>query len=222
MLCHVCSTIQKCNIVVDVGAVYDPDNHRYDHHQRTFTGVLDGFKTKLSSAGLVYQHFGRSIIENLLDNTEHSYDATERGALVDACYTKLYKDFMEHIDAIDNGVSVTESGEPRYHISTTLSARVGHFNPAWNEPQTPEILNTQFAKAVQMAGSEFLSHVETLFKSWWPARSIVQKALDERFSAVTPECQPIVSEDGKIIMFSQACPWKDHLFELEAQVPPYP
>jgi uncharacterized UPF0160 family protein len=205
---------------VDVGAVYDPDNHRYDHHQRSFTGIMEGFNTKLSSAGLVYKHFGRRIIENLLDNSGKNYDAKERAQLVDACYVKLYKDFMEHIDAIDNGVSVTESGEPKYYISTTLSARVGHFNPAWNEPQSGEIQNSQFQKAVEMAGTEFLSHVEALFNSWWPARSIVQQALDERFSAVTPACEPIVSEDGKIIMFSQACPWKDHLFELEAQVFP--
>ena len=25
---------QECDVVVDVGAVYDPTRHRYDHHQR--------------------------------------------------------------------------------------------------------------------------------------------------------------------------------------------
>lgn len=204
---------------MDVGAVYDASNHRYDHHQRSFTGTMEGFATKLSSAGLVYKHFGRQIIETLLDSSNASYDAKERGMLVDACYTKIYKDFMEHIDAIDNGVSITETGEPKYHISTTLSARIGQFNPSWNQPQGADIQNAQFAKALLLAGGEFLTHVQMLFESWWPARSIVQQALDGRFSAVAADgSTPVVSADGKIIIFSQACPWKDHLFDLEAQV----
>ena len=26
--------LETCDIVVDVGGVYDPSKHRYDHHQR--------------------------------------------------------------------------------------------------------------------------------------------------------------------------------------------
>lgn len=46
------------DIVVDVGGVYSPEQHRYDHHQRGFTEVFGsgGFDNiKLSSAGLVYK-----------------------------------------------------------------------------------------------------------------------------------------------------------------------
>jgi hypothetical protein len=39
--------LAQCHLVVDVGAVYDPPTHRYDHHQREFTGTLDGWNTKL-------------------------------------------------------------------------------------------------------------------------------------------------------------------------------
>jgi len=28
------SELAECDVVVDVGAVYNPDTHRYDHHQR--------------------------------------------------------------------------------------------------------------------------------------------------------------------------------------------
>lgn len=46
-----------CDVVVDVGGVYDPATQRYDHHQRGFTEVFGGkFDTKLSSAGLVYKY----------------------------------------------------------------------------------------------------------------------------------------------------------------------
>ena len=42
--------------MVDVGAVYDENLKRFDHHQRGFEEVFGhGFQTKLSSAGLIYK-----------------------------------------------------------------------------------------------------------------------------------------------------------------------
>ncbi|KAL3699283.1 hypothetical protein R1sor_017305 [Riccia sorocarpa] len=42
--------------LLDVGAIYNPEIDRYDHHQRGFDQVFGrGFTTKLSSAGLVYK-----------------------------------------------------------------------------------------------------------------------------------------------------------------------
>ena len=58
--------LSQCHIVVDVGAEYDANALRFDHHQREFTGVLDPWKTKLSSAGLVYKHYGKEIITEIL------------------------------------------------------------------------------------------------------------------------------------------------------------
>merc|ERR1719188_1496471 len=49
--------LDKCDVVADVGGVYDPAKHRYDHHQRDFTGTMTELEKtiKLSSAGLVYR-----------------------------------------------------------------------------------------------------------------------------------------------------------------------
>ena len=48
--------LDTLDIVVDVGAVYEPAKHRYDHHQRGFAETLSHKHTmKLSSAGLVYK-----------------------------------------------------------------------------------------------------------------------------------------------------------------------
>lgn len=61
--------VEPLDIVVDVGGVYSPEKQRYDHHQRGFEEVFGsgGFdKIKLSSAGLVYKHFGKEIIANRL------------------------------------------------------------------------------------------------------------------------------------------------------------
>lgn len=194
-------------MVVDVGAVYDPSKHRYDHHQREFQDFFGfGFKTRLSSAGLVYKHFGKEILKHVIGTIDATAGSNEE--FVDICYLKVYKDFMEHIDAIDNGVSVAE-GEIKYHVSTTLSSRVGRLNPAWNEIQTPDAMNAQFQQAMLLTAGEFVEVVAGLVKGWWPARSIVQQAVTNRFN---------IHPSGKIILFTQACPWKDHLFDLEASL----
>lgn len=50
------AVINDATIVVDVGAEYDPQRSRFDHHQRGFEETFDGkHKTKLSSAGLVWK-----------------------------------------------------------------------------------------------------------------------------------------------------------------------
>lgn len=55
--------LAAADVVIDVGGVYDPDAQRFDHHQRGFEEVFGhGYVTKLSSAGLVYKHFGRGIV----------------------------------------------------------------------------------------------------------------------------------------------------------------
>lgn len=41
------SKLENCDIVVDVGAVFDHDKKRYDHHQREFTETLGTLKPEL-------------------------------------------------------------------------------------------------------------------------------------------------------------------------------
>lgn len=141
--------------------MYDAAAHRYDHHQRGFFEVFgDEWKTKLSSAGLVYKcviysvkpelqwllttegfalkrtrHFGLDIIA-----THVSLAPTD--PTVQKLFVKLYEDFVEAIDGIDNGVTQFVSAEPaRYKSRTDLSARVGALNPRWNEKSDDSVLD---------------------------------------------------------------------------------
>lgn len=50
----------------------------------------------------------------------------------------MYENFIEELDAIDNGVPMTTE-EPKYKIKTHLSARVGRLNPEWNSKQEADI-----------------------------------------------------------------------------------
>lgn len=61
------AVLDTMDAVVDVGGTYEPAKMRFDHHQRGFEETFDSsHKTKLSSAGLIYKHFGEEIIADLM------------------------------------------------------------------------------------------------------------------------------------------------------------
>ncbi|XP_022095011.1 UPF0160 protein MYG1, mitochondrial-like isoform X2 [Acanthaster planci] len=198
------AVLDMCDIVVDVGGVYDPTKHRYDHHQRSFSHSMNSlwpdkpWMTKLSSAGLVYLHFG----ERILRSIKSIADADD--SKVQAIFDKVYENFMEEIDAIDNGIAQCDE-KPRYLITTNLSSRVKHLNPDWMDLNPDE--EGGFQKAMELTGLEFLDRVNYYSNSWWPARELVESAIDRRFE---------VDSSGEVLVFQQGgCPWKEHLFALE-------
>ncbi|TYZ67117.1 hypothetical protein PybrP1_005374 [[Pythium] brassicae (nom. inval.)] len=197
--------LMLCEAVVDVGGEYDHAARRYDHHQKSFDGVFGGDRTtKLSSAGLVYKHYGREIIQVLAGATQLDEDTLE------LLHKKVYKNFIEHIDGIDNGVDVSSSGGPlNYHITTTLSNRVGYLNPGWNEDQSEAAVNRQFQQAMFLTVTEFADNVLTLVNSWLPARSIVEAAVQARFQT---------HASGEVVYLPQYCPWKSHLADVEEKL----
>lgn len=195
--------LDELDAVLDVGHVYDPASHRFDHHQKGFDGVFGhGFSTKLSSAGLVYKHFGREIVARELGLAQDHPD-------VQQVFLAVYKSFMEAIDGIDNGVNQYDTGAPpRYVNRTDLSSRVGALNPDWMEDATPQREDAAFRTAVQLTGGEFMEAVRYFARSWLPARAIVAESLAGRRAA---------DPSGEIVVLERYCPWKDHLAELEEE-----
>eukprot|EP00898_Chlorokybus_atmophyticus_P005970 jgi/Chlat1/6374/Chrsp44S05832 len=185
--------LATCDAVLDVGGLYDPSHNRFDHHQREFTGVFGfGSDIKLSSAGLVYKHFGKEIIASLLGLTAD------------------HPDTHTAIDAVDNGVNPYDTNEPpKYTNNTTLGARVGHLNPSWNEDQSPEARYARFLKAMALTGAEFEDAVNYYGKGWLPARAFVEAALKERSA---------VDASGEIIVLQTSAPWKEHLYQVEEEL----
>eukprot|EP01098_Paradermamoeba_levis_P008683 TRINITY_DN3592_c0_g2_i1.p1 TRINITY_DN3592_c0_g2~~TRINITY_DN3592_c0_g2_i1.p1 ORF type:complete len:338 (-),score=82.76 TRINITY_DN3592_c0_g2_i1:152-1096(-) len=188
-----------CDVLVDVGAEYEPLRHRYDHHQKEFQGTFDENHkvTRLSSAGLIYKHFGKEIIQRQLKTDERQ---------TNLLFLLIYKKFVEALDAVDNGVSQFGDAVPVYESSTSLPSRVAFLNPAWNDPN-PDV-DSKFKEAIQLAGREFLDCLNYYAKSWLPAKEIVEKAFHERVQLLG---------DERLLMFPIGCPWKDHLFDIEAE-----
>ncbi|KAI8374166.1 metal-dependent protein hydrolase [Radiomyces spectabilis] len=196
--------LAECDVVVDVGGVYDPEQNKYDHHQRGFLETFDAdHKTKLSSAGLVYKHFGRELIATILGSSEDD-------AQIQTVFEKTYNDFVESLDANDNGISAYPSNlTPLFKESpTSLPSRVAKKNPAWNEKLSDPEIDARFVAASDMAGEELKDYIMSLANAWLPARKLVVDALERRFE---------IHHSGRMIALEQSCPWKEHLMELEKE-----
>ncbi|KAI9815006.1 MAG: hypothetical protein M1827_002849 [Pycnora praestabilis] len=209
--------LETCHTVVDVGGEYSPTNHRYDHHQRTFTTTFPQHSTKLSSAGLIYLHFGKAIIAQ---HTKLSEESSE----VSILWEKLYADFVEALDAHDNGISVydakdTEGLQKRFADGgINLGSLVGDFNTNYDD-ESPQDQNPKevqraederFLAASTLMGTTFLRKLDYYFHAWLPARGVVHESYNARKQ---------YDAQGRIMVLKRSVPWKDHLYSLEASNP---
>ncbi|XBW38578.1 hypothetical protein QEN19_004166 [Hanseniaspora menglaensis] len=201
---------EKADIILDVGAEFDANLNKFDHHQKSFNEFFysDVVKqtTKLSSAGLIYKYFGKEIIEEILKPNTIS---TEDMSLL---FTKIYDDFMEAIDANDNGVNCYDIDAISKYKNNNLSipSIVSNLNPNWNETldDTPEEsaarFDKQFLVASELVGKVFKQYVFNVGSAWLPAKNKVIAALEEK------------TADG-IIIFESYVAWKDHLLSVEKE-----
>lgn len=211
--------LETCHTVVDVGGVYDDAKKRYDHHQREFTTTFPAHSTKLSSAGLVYMHYGRAIIAQ---HTKLPVDHPD----VELVFQKIYDDFVEAIDANDNGVnkydvkSMQAAGiEEKFKSGgITLPALVGDLNH--EDPLNPGVSHAtpenpqaeedyRFSQASSLMGTAFLRKVHGAATAWLPARGLVKEAFEKRTSE---------HPSGQLLVLPRAgIPWKEHLYNLEQE-----
>jgi uncharacterized UPF0160 family protein len=197
--------LNKADLVCDVGGIYDPATHRYDHHMKEFTHNFDEkMKIKMSSAGLIFKHLGMEIIENILKAWNIHEENKEN---IQKIYDKVYLNFIAYVDGADNGINqYPDDIQPRYANTTCFGSRIGRMNPEWNEKADQ---SERFKLAQDIAEDEFLHQVKFVAKSYLPAYSIVKGAIENRFKA---------HESGKIIVFEKSCPWKDLLFVIEEEM----
>jgi uncharacterized UPF0160 family protein len=212
------AVLSTCHTVVDVGGEYDDNSKRYDHHQRGFETVFPGHTTKLSSAGLVYLHFGKDII-----TTVTGLQGQDR----DILFEKIYTDFIEAFDANDNGINVIapkdleKAGlEKKFEDrGFSIASVVNRFNygpksPTEDETKTPEAKQAsedmRFARASTFVGEQFLWELTDRANSWLPARHSVKQAFDARFQ---------YDPQGRILVLPEGMPWADHMYSFEKESP---
>ena len=195
-------------IIQGISTLTDYANrNRYDHHQRSFSETFSSMhSTKLSSAGLVFKHFGKEVIPVLGDKHDISADELQ------LVYQRCYEGYVEGIDGIDNGISpyvldgcsCSKGKVRRAYWLNGISSIVDRLNPLLEH----ETADDQFRKAVQVIGDDFKRIVYYLVHRWVPARHVVQSALGH--------CKQYDSK-GRILVLHSAEPWRSHLFELEKE-----
>lgn len=195
---------EDSDIVIDVSGKYDGIKY-FDHHQREFTETFPGYKTKLSSAGLIYKHFGKEIIQEKLNLKDDQ--------VIEMIYQKIYKEFIESIDANDNGISKYDSEvklDGKFNDKNLmLPSIISNLNPNWYEDPTDKDFDEKFEKSSALMGMVFENSLNYYGKSWLKSKSIVEKAIRERFD---------VDKSGQIIKLQSFCPWKDQVYNLEKQL----
>jgi len=212
--------LETCHTVVDVGGVYSPEKNRYDHHQREFAEVFSPVhETKLSSAGLVYKHFGKDIIAEKT-GLDAGSDDTE------ILHKKLYDDLIEAFDANDNGISVYDTGvltkqsiskrfEDRGFSLASVVNRYNHDHSSSTKAETKEEAqqaeDQRFLRASAFVGEQFLLELADKHLSWLPARVLVNQAFTSRSQ---------YDSQGRILVLPHrdgGLPWSDHLYTLERE-----
>jgi len=195
--------LAKADIVVDVGMVYDPERQLFDHHQPTFCDTYSPLhKTLLSSAGLIYKHFGKEIIENQINIPHTSED-------VDSLYLSIYESFVESFDANDNGISAYPSSTPAPAFSQgpTIFSQVRWLNPRWNlspEERTDEMVMQRFERAISLIDLAFGLCLESKILGSFPGKSLLKKYMIGR-------------KYSKILLLDEYIPWTEHLHCIEEE-----
>lgn len=123
--------LAECDVLVDVGGVYDPSTGRYDHHQREGAPVTSANGVKPSSFGLVWRQFGAEIAGDW-----RTADIVDR-------------DLVQGIDALDNGQGTNDVLPGVKHA--TLSGQVANLNPTWQEVAAGASYDAAFTEALDFA-----------------------------------------------------------------------
>lgn len=189
--------ISKADMVIDVGAAYEPDSDRFDHHQRGGAGEREN-GIPYSSFGLIWQKYGLEICQGNQD-IAHAVDAG----------------LVSTIDAIDCGhVEDLAKG-------ISLSQTIGMFNPTWQEDGH---VDACFDEAVEFA-SRVLTRFIAAASGGISAKTIVAKAIDDAedprvivLGQYTPWKRTVhaLSEEALYVVYpSQTGEWKIQTVPVE-------
>ncbi len=152
--------IESADIAVDVGQVYNPEKHRFDHHQSESAGRREN-GIPYASFGLVWKEFGQEVA----------------GGLDEA--RKIEERLVFSIDALDNGIDMCVSkfeGVDIYSVGD-------YFDSFTIGVETMEDFDAGFYQALPLA-SQLLSReirkAKSLVSDWKKVKRIYDATEDKR------------------------------------------
>ena len=125
--------------------------------------------------------------------------------LIETIFKKCYKEFIEAVDANDNGILPYDEKPKFNYTALSLPKQVSMLNPRWNEVVEDKEIDARFEKASLLMGQAFENTVQHLYNDWCPARNLVFKACLQ------------AKLENRILELEQYIPWKDHIFDFEEE-----
>jgi len=153
--------LAECDVVIDVGGVYDPARGRFDHHQQGRAGARPN-GIFYSSAGLVWQKYWPELCN------EHVAEIVDQLFVAPVCAT-------------DNGQPLFEGGTAAFEgvAPQSFSSLIASLNPCWYEYPSHD---GAFQNAVEMA-QYLLARAIKAAEGTVEARAIVREALLGHFES---------------------------------------
>jgi uncharacterized UPF0160 family protein len=187
--------LAECQIIFDVGGVYEQLQLKFDHHQRGGAGARAN-GVPYAASGLIWKHYGKQYLKAIFGDLPVS---------IDDLWAKVDEEIIQGIDVLDIGavagtrVPLTANAETSVPL-TTLSGVVAALNPL-------DLIETVNAATQNEKFFEAVSVVEPIFK-----RLVVQQLSKLLAAKVVKE-----SDKGEPFMFlDTACN-----FEQAIQAPEY-
>lgn len=110
---------------IDVGEQYCHILNQYDHHQKSFNEKFrKNSPSAMSSAGLVYKHYGHRLIKEIMD----LYDVDENSIDKVSIFYTFYKKFIMPIDANDNDIYYCNSNKYIQYNPITLQTIISDYS----------------------------------------------------------------------------------------------
>jgi uncharacterized UPF0160 family protein len=147
-------TLASCEVVFDVGGVYDPSTKRFDHHQKDHPEPRAN-GVKYASFGLLWKEHGQLLA-----------GSAEAAEYVDAI-------LVQAIDAADNGQALSLPNPELAGRNFSISSVISSFNPGW---EGKESFDSAFVRAVAISKA-ILQNVINAAKGRDAARVLVEKAI---------------------------------------------
>lgn len=179
--------IEKGKVVVDVGGVCDLESKRFDHHQTDFKETFNKESdVKLSSSGLVFKTYGKTILETLFKDAFSG----QSSSVLDIVHTKIYDSFFKEIDGLDNGITLNGS----YSISSCLYSRIRRLNGCGSSED-------DFKEAMKTVATELFERLVHFTGKWIEEYLKLRKAVSE--------------STNRILVLEKYVEVEDYIFEIE-------
>lgn len=151
-------------VLKELDIVYDVGRGEFDHHglKKIYRDNED--KTPYSSSGLIWRRFGLDLLKFKNPNlSEDEYDTI---------FNYIDRNFIEGVDALDNGIWIDKTEIPLLHISHIIEK----FNPLWNSNKDE---NDAFNEIVEFAQVILRNTIDHRF-SIFDAKNTVVKSYKNR------------------------------------------